>query len=238
MLKFRREEQEVETMPPLKLEKQDGTPWVTYPTDVVDSLRHLLSRLMSRETLPVRLSLVAALRQEGNTYISRALGTVMAHDLETTVCVVELNWWWPSEIPDGPDDHDGLAAVLNDQISIDEALMETTYPNLSILPAGNLPLEQRAVIARSSTLEKVIDDLSVRFDHLILDVPAVLATNDAIPLASYGTATCLVVRQGVTSVDSVRRALDDIEHLHMLGTVMNQTNIATPDFLHRLIPQY
>jgi Mrp family chromosome partitioning ATPase len=56
-------------------------------------------------------------------------------------------------------------------------------------------------------------------------------------LAALGEACCLVLRQGVTPLQDIRRALDDVEHLRVLGVVLNQVRVATPRWLLRLVPQ-
>jgi Mrp family chromosome partitioning ATPase len=110
-------------------------------------------------------------------------------------------------------------------------------PNLALLPAGDLSPAQRPAMARSDTLRTCIARLSRRFDHILLDIPAILATSDAIALASLGAACCVVVRQGITPVSNVRRALDDIKHLSILGVLLNQNRTVLPRWVNALIPQ-
>jgi Mrp family chromosome partitioning ATPase len=221
----------------LALPTGDGFPLMNVPADVVNALRHMMSRLNHRSGFPPRLSLVAAQRGEGVTYLSRALGLTMAHDLDASICVVELNWWWPTALPERSLNNDGLAAVLSGQTALDEALLFATRPNLALLPAGHINTIDRPAAARSGALRQTIKELSGRFDHLILDVPAILATSDAIPLASLGEGCCLVIRQNVTSTENVRLALDDVQHMPMLGVVMNQAQTAIPAWLLKYIPQ-
>lgn len=134
-------------------------------------------------------------------------------------------------------DASGLAAVLMGTATLDEALVQTALPNLMLLPAGNLPLAQRPAMARHDTLKACIKQLSRRFDHILLDVPAILGTSDSIALASLSTACCIVVRQGVTPVSQVRRALDDVKHLSMLGVVLNQARMSLPNWVSAFVPQ-
>ena len=131
----------------------------------------------------------------------------------------------------------GLAAVLMGNATLDEALIQTALPNLMLLPAGNLPPAQRPAMARHDTLKACIKQLSRRFDHILLDVPAILGTSDAIALASLSTACCVVIRQGVTPVSQVRRALDDLKHLSMLGVVLNQARMSLPNWVGAFVPQ-
>jgi len=221
--------------PPLEIQTAEGQTLLTFPGETIRPLRRLLTQLAQQGDLPARISVIAALRQEGVSHLSLALAATMAHDLAIRVCAVELNWWWPAMAGElaGP----GLAAVVRGEISLDEALLPTARPNLSLLPAGEMPVEQRPVVARSAELQQVIAQLAGRFDCLLLDVPALLASSDAIPLAALGDACLLVVRQGVTPVPDARLALDDVEHLPMLGVALNQVRIATPRWLLKFVPQ-
>jgi Mrp family chromosome partitioning ATPase len=210
---------------------------MAFAPEAVESLRHMITRLGLQESLPTRLILTSALRQEGVTYTARALAATLANDLLSNVCLVEMNWWWPSADLAHLSTNGGLAAVVLNETTLEQALVPTGRPNLSLLPAGHMPMINRPVAARSANLKETIDELGHRFDHLILDVPAILATSDALALAALGGACCLVVRQGVTSVEKVRAALDDVQNLPMLGVVMNRVHIATPASLLKFVPQ-
>lgn len=237
---------------PLAIRAAGGESLFEFRPEVVNSLRHMVTGLACNGDLPARLSVVSALREEGVTHTALALGTVLASDTAATVCVVELNWWRPGmrailaphdnsvgtrTLPSALTGNAGLAGAITGNISLDEAIVPTALPNLSLVAAGELAVEQRPVIARSSSLKEAIDGLAARYDHLILDVPAVLATSDAIVLASLGDACVMVVRHGVTPTASVQLALDDIRHLNMLGVILNQASFATPRWVLDLVPQ-
>ena len=240
--KKNKSDEELQSLP-LVLTDADEKPLVTLPSDVVVDLRQMVTRIGREENLPKRLAVVSALRQEGVSFISRGLAMIMAHDLSVAVCLVELNWWDSdhSFLKDNPDiqgsDMGGLAAVLAEEAELDDILLETGYANLWIAPSGEMARQDRPVMARSQKLKELINELGSRFDHLILDVPAILYTSDAVPLASLSSACCVVVRQGVTPVNDVRQALDEIDHLPMVGVVLNNAKMATPSFITKLIPQ-
>mgnify|MGYP003903333697 CR=1 FL=1 len=227
-------EQQDDPLTDLRLSMLEAEPLIDVPDSAAESLRQMLAQLGRNGMLPERLSVVAALREEGVTFISQALAALIAHDYGTKVCLVDLNWWWPSDHLRMADARGGLAAVLNGKLPLDEALVYSGWPQLSILPAGRLEQYERPVVARSQGLRDVLDDLASQFDHLILDIPALLATSDAVPLASNGTMTCLVVRQGVTGIEDVRPALDKIQHLPLAGVILNRVRISTPGPLVRL----
>jgi Mrp family chromosome partitioning ATPase len=131
----------------------------------------------------------------------------------------------------------GAAAVLDGRLSLDEALLRTALPNLALLPAGVVPVDQRPRLARSTAVRDLIDRLAERFDRLLLDVPAVRATSDATVLAGLAQGCLMVIGQGATPRSQAREALDDVSHLSMLGVILNRNRVATPRFLLKFIPQ-
>ena len=197
-------------VPPLEVKAADGTVLTSFPNEVIVPLRHMVSRLMQANAWPAHVSVIAALREEGVTYTATAIAATIASDWNKTVAVIELNWHTP-----------GLAALLNTTTSpgvagllngseLDTALITTALPILFFLPAGELIAEQRSVTSRSAALASIIDQVKQRFDLVLLDIPAVLTTSDAIPLASLGAACLIVARQGVTPKSKVQAALDDV----------------------------
>jgi Mrp family chromosome partitioning ATPase len=234
----------------------DGVARQGFDSEITSGLRRMLTGLLYRSELPAKIGIVSALREEGVTYTALATGLALAHDTPRRICVIETNWWFPGlqdllEPQDAKgrkknqvsvaeptlEQSPGLAGVLQNEISLDEALIATSLDNLSLLPAGSLPVEVRPGYARSEQLPKVLADLGNQFDHLILDIPALLSTSDSIALVSHCDACCMVVRQGATSVNQVRLALDEIRHLQMMGVILNRARIYIPRWIRSLIEQ-
>jgi Mrp family chromosome partitioning ATPase len=242
---------------PLAISAADNALQHVFDASIVNSFRHMATELAYTNTLPRRLAVIAALRGEGVTYTALALGATLASDMATRVCVIELNWWapgllaqldparaavgrrsrraTPAATPAAA--RPGLAQVLSGAATLDQAMVVTDQPNLSLLPAGELPVAQRPSTARSGRLRELIDSLSERYDHLLFDVPAILSTSDSIALASFSEACLLVIRHGITSGASAGQALDDVRHLTILGAVLNQSSVKTPRWIRALIPQ-
>jgi Mrp family chromosome partitioning ATPase len=212
-----------------------GRPETRIESEVINSMRLMLNRLGRKEPLPTSISMVSAIRGEGVSYLSLALGATIAHDLMANVCVVELNWWWPSTTLQENSTRTGLGSVLKGETNLQDAVIESGFRHLSWLSAGILPREQRPVIARSPHIKKIIEVMKEDYDYLILDIPAILATQDAVPLAALGETCCMVVQQGVTSVEDVRSAMDEISHLKISGIIMNRFRINTPATFVKLI---
>jgi Mrp family chromosome partitioning ATPase len=238
MAKKARVEKNLIEAEPLELQGADGAPLITFPGVVIQDYRRMITRLINESQLPARVALIATLPEEGVTYTALALGTILANDWCKRVGVIELNWHRPGMLNFVPSSSSpGLAAVLENGASLDEVLIQTSLEGLALLPAGEMAFGRRTLRARGAELKTVIEQLAARFDHLILDIPAIRLTSDAIPLAALGNAACLVIRQGVTPSPEVKRALDDMQHLQMLGAVLNRVRVQTPRLILGWIPQ-
>lgn len=221
----------------LPLRTNQGDPILSFPESTIDSLRYMVTRLLVNKELPKRLAIVSALREEGVTYNALALATLLAYDTNQRICYLDLNWWHSFLQQRLPRQHRGIAALLQKQATWDDVLVSTNYANLSLLSAGMLAPQERAATARGTELVAAVDELATYFDQIILDVPAILTTSDAIPLAALADAGCVVVRHGVSTKSLTNRALQDIQHLPMIGVILNRATTQIPDALLKWIPQ-
>jgi Mrp family chromosome partitioning ATPase len=249
---------------PFVLRSTIGTPLIAFSPEVITKHRRMITNLLYQKEIPARIAVLSTLQGEGVTYTTLAFGATMASDLPQKVCVVELNMWSPGLLtllrtatlpakprrrlfrrvppPEVIDENLlpsslGVAGILAGTVSLEEALIPTSLPNLMLLPAGNLPIEERPVAARSEAIKLLIAQIAEQFDHIILDIPSVLASSDAVALAALADTVCLVVRQGVTPTTIVKQALDEIKHMNVVGVVLNQTRYHTPNWLSNLIQQ-
>lgn len=231
-----RKNKEGVAMPDLILPMGDGTPVYQFPDSTIDNMRALINRIKRNGEFPQRLAIVSALRQEGVTYISRALATTVAHDTTQKVCIVDVNWWWPSPTDMVAIDNPGLAGIISGEATLEEVIAPSGWSNLVMVPAGSIERQLRPVMARSRALKELLDELASQYDHLILDIPAIQSTSDAIPLASLADACCVVVQQGVTTMEDIGLALDEIAHIKMLGVILNRVKLNTPEKILKYIP--
>jgi Mrp family chromosome partitioning ATPase len=247
----------------LTLRSAAGKPMIDLSGETVAAMRRMLTSLMYQSSLPKSVACVSAVRQEGVSYITLAMAALLANDVNAKVCAVELNWWHPAmhlylagappaaqpggkrkrgkEAPAAisvpPADHEGLGAVLRGTLPLADALVATQLPNLSVLPAGHVAPEARSALARSAQLKATIAELEQQFDYLMIDIPAVAATSDTVALTSLASAAVVVVRQGVTPVNTVKTALDEVRHVPVLGVILNQARVYTPRWILNLLPQ-
>lgn len=198
------------------------------PAEVVAGMRQMLTRLVASGQWPRTVALTSAQREEGVSYTALALSAVLSQDTSASVCLVDANWYWPSvPVVDSP----GLAAVLYGELGLDEVLVPVYDSRLSLLPAGQMVQAHRVIAARGPELKAALAQLRERFEYIILDVPAILATSDAIALAGLADGCCLVVHQGVTPAALVQDALAALQHVPVTGVIMNHVRVHMPSGL-------
>ncbi len=209
--------------------------WSGMESSVLENMRVLMSRINRSGVIPKRLSVLSAVDGEGVTTICRGMGMIAASDYDYKTCIVDLNWYSPSAYSTTEAPGSDIVDILENGIPVVEAIRQTVIDNLYVLPAGQVDEHKRHVVAHSKALKSLFEELDQLFDLIILDVPAVQLTSDAIELAGYGLACCLVVRQGVTPIQDIKLALDEIRYLEVLGVVLNRVSFQTPEYLIRFL---
>ena len=212
--------------------------------EVTEALRYAVARLQTSDKGDVRprICVTSALSGEGVTFVASSLAALLANDLRRKVCLVDLNWWSVSDAtPYGGRSKvfqpPGVAQVIDGKLALDEVLIPTQGLRLSLLPAGPASPAERPVFVKAAALAQLVDQLELRFDHVVLDVPPILAHGEALTLASLAEAFVLVVRQGVTAEAQVQAALQELRHLVPLGVVLNRASSRVPQRLVHLLAE-
>jgi Mrp family chromosome partitioning ATPase len=206
---------------------------IRVPETTASAVRYFLARLDQQGGVPKTLGISSALKGEGVTFVSRAVGAVLANDYRTNVCVVECTW-----NDGGADDRVGMADVLNKSADLRAAVVPTADEFLYLLPAGSVPAAEQPLLTRSTRLATVMDELAASYTHVILDLPPVLATSDAVLLGANADAIALVVRHGVTTERQLQQALEMVQPIRMLGVILNRTSSRVPRRLRRLFASW
>jgi Mrp family chromosome partitioning ATPase len=131
--------------------------------------------------------------------------------------------------------HLTLADAIENDAPFDDILIATSNPRLSMIQAGAVPVARRPALAQGRQLASLLDQLDERFDHVLLDLPPVLASSDAMNLSQLADAYVLVVRQGATSAGQVEAALDELQGGDTLGVILNRFDSDIPRRLRRLV---
>ncbi len=92
----------------------------------------------------------------------------------------------------------GLSSVLSEADTLAKAVQRTVIERLDLLPAGPA-VEDPAELLNSPHFSETLDDLTLKYDHVIVDSPSLLGASDARIIAAHCDATILVLSQEGTT---------------------------------------
>lgn len=115
----------------------------------------------------------------------------------------------------------GLAEVLEGQASLKEAVRRTCVDRLDILTSGNCS-QGAAELLQSKAFGGMIEELSARYDRIIIDSPPLMSVTDSRILGATCDATVLVLRAEQSMCSDTQHALDDLLDVgaKVLGAVL------------------
>lgn len=121
-------------------------------------------------------------------------------------------------IPPSP----GLAEVLNGSVSIETALATTMSENLTCLPRGSYPNDPSELLM-SSRLEALMDELSSRYDVVIIDTAPILLVTDALLVAGLSGTNYIVFGAGIHEPAEIEMALKRLRGagVNLHGSIFN-----------------
>ncbi|GAA4476820.1 GNVR domain-containing protein [Gluconacetobacter asukensis] len=164
--------------------------------------------------VPASIGVISTWTREGSTATAIALARTLARGRRKVV-LVDANLRAPSlHLPFALENGPGLANLLSGDAKLDDVLRMTAIEGLSIIPAGDAP---DFLVANG--LEQLLAELRTRFDHVIVDCPALDGHAEA-PLIGAATAALVyVVAAGVAPVATIRMALRRLGDTRISGGI-------------------
>jgi capsular exopolysaccharide synthesis family protein len=148
----------------------------------------------------------SALPGEGKTTLVLSLGRLAAA-AGKTVLVMECDLRRPSLLRTLPDPGVGLVDVLNDTVTLHDAIQTDPASGLRYLCAGAKALYP-AELLNSEAMNAVLDAVRSSFDLVLIDTPPIGIVSDALVLSTRSDATIVVLRQGKTDKRAYFMTLD------------------------------
>lgn len=116
----------------------------------------------------------------------------------------------------------GLSNVLAGMVSPEEAIRPELYPNLDVLLSGDVPPNPSELLG-SDRMRDLIEEMSKKYDYILVDTPPVILVSDAAIVANLLDGVLLLVRQGKSKKDELKRAIANLElaGITPMGIVLN-----------------
>jgi exopolysaccharide/PEP-CTERM locus tyrosine autokinase len=161
---------------------------------------------------------------EGKTWCAINLAMSLAAEQDMDVLLVDADFGKPGVcerlgLPEGTGLMDALVDPL---VSIEQAVLRTDVPSLSVLPAGRQVKNDTEVVASERTrqvLDRLVAGNARRI--VILDSPPVLAASPASELARHVGQAVLVVRADRTTEAALRDAVNLISACPNIRLLLN-----------------
>jgi polysaccharide biosynthesis transport protein len=121
----------------------------------------------------------------------------------------------------------GLSTYLSHaQVTLDEVIQQLPIENLSLLPCGPIPPNPAELII-SDRMKEMLKELSLRYDHIIIDSPPLINVTDPVILSTMVDGVILVVHGGKSTRDIVRRARQELATVgaKIFGVVLNNVDL-------------
>lgn len=204
---------------------------------IVEQFRALRTHIYSSEAAgSLKTILITSSRsQEGKTLVAVNLSIVMAQDLEKPVLLIDCNLRKPCvDIYLGLKSDKGLSDVLSGSAQLSEVLVTTDVKNLTILPAGQIPMNPAELLG-SQKMKDLMAELKTKFNHIILDAPPIIPYADPRILGPLADGVVMAVRTGVTRREAVARAEGILKSVNcnILGYILTGIEYHIPEYIHR-----
>jgi polysaccharide biosynthesis transport protein len=120
----------------------------------------------------------------------------------------------------------GLSTYLSRDVEIESLVQPLPIPNLSLLPCGPIPPNPAELIS-SEKMRDMMDLLTQRYDHIVIDSPPLINVTDPVILSTMVDGVIMVVHAGKSTRDVVRRASQELTGIgaKVFGVVLNNVNL-------------
>lgn len=197
-------------------------------TDVFRLLRTQVLKQL-RDNNWTSLAVVAPSAECGKTFVTANLAIALAMEVNQTVLVLDADlrnpqvaWYF------GVNVEKGLLDYLHADIPVEDLLVNPGFERLVVLP-GRHTTSVSSELLSLPKMKSLVDELKNRYASRIVlfDLPPLLSSDDALLFMPHFDAALLVVEDGKTSPEDVRRSLAILEQTNLAGTVLNKVKGAT-----------
>lgn len=173
--------------------------------------------------VPRTLSLTSSGPAEGKSTSSFAIAQVLGRTGKSVVLVdVDMRRPRMAEML-GLDGQLGVSNYLSGDDDWAQMIQQTDKPNLSFMAAGPVPPSASELLS-GDRLAKLTNELSTRFDHVILDGPPMLGLSDAALIARCVEGTIYIIESNRTSIRAAQASLARLigSRAHIIGGVLTK----------------
>jgi protein-tyrosine kinase len=176
--------------------------------------------------VPKTIMVTSTFPGEGKTFVSANLAVTIALSVKEHVLMVDCDLRRPSlhkSFGYGP--CLGLCDYLEGKEQLENLIMKTRVPKLSLLPAGPTPPNPSELLS-SEMMRDFLKEVKHRYDdrYIVIDATPSQVTAESSVLAQYVDGIIFVVMSEKSPRDAVRRSIENLGKKKILGVVFNGHN--------------
>lgn len=121
------------------------------------------------------------------------------------------------------ENYKGLSNLLAEDLPIESVVIDTDIENLHIITSGPVPPNPAEMLG-SQKMKKFLEEVSSRYDMVLIDSPPVNSVADASILSSLVDGVILVVEAGKTEREAAMVAVQQLKKVNarILGVILNK----------------
>ena len=193
----------------------------------IDIFRQLRTKVLRklRENKWNSLAITSAAPDAGKSFVTANLAIALAMEVNQTVLVVDADlrspnvaWFF------GMDVEKGLLDYLSENMPLASILINPGFQRLVILPGKGYTTHSSELLS-SPKMVALVNELKFKYDSRIIlfDLPPLLASDDTMLFMPNFDAALLVVEDGKTTAEEIRRSLQILEETELMGIVLNKS---------------
>lgn len=197
---------------------------------VADKYRLLRTQLLQRMRPHgwKRLAVTSPGPRAGKTLTSINLAISTARNGQQRVVLIDADLRKPTVAEAlGIDADAGLIDFLGGDSALEEvALYVEDVPNLTVVPGRRLEgCDAKPELLGSERMQQLLDQVVWGVDPamVIVDLPPVFVGDDVIRVGEYLDGVLMIVEEGSTDVEDLKRAAELVAKFNLIGTVLNKS---------------
>ncbi len=170
-----------------------------------------------------RIAFTSAAPSEGKTTTACNIAAAFSKHLNTKTILVDCDLRKPTiakffKIKNNP----GLSNYLGGMNDLDSVIQQVPGTNLFVITAGIIPPNPSELLS-SKEFSDFLDELSNRFDYVIIDTPPVNIVTDVLPIAGKTDGVVIVAYEERSNYVELDKAVETLKRCEakILGFILN-----------------
>lgn len=169
----------------------------------------------------------------GKSFISVNLATILAQSGKCVLLIDgDMRRGYMHQYFKDANNQQGLATYLNGQNDdIDQLIQKSEVVNLDFVARGKSPSNPSELLS-TETFAKFIEEVSQRYDHIIIDTPPVLAVTDSVIISQFSGVNLVVARYAKSQMKELELVVNRFDQVGVKvnGLILNdvQREVGSP----------